>query len=509
MLNFLSLYSYQDSSISDISPLYYIQILLLVVKLPTMSSPSSPPQQHPECKTAGTKRKRIVQGSCWPCKQRRVKCDLRKPSCEKCHSLGAECCYDRLLLRWSTKATKGGGRGPLLQTPFNRRFGSSSGDEWAALATNDQKALDYFRVRLWPLLYITGTPFEPPVSIALYSRPVLLAACIFAEAHRALHGKGQSDKSLISRRHDCLTTIRAHLSSEPQQSSTLRGLLVAVLLMYFSDGYVDCGRQHASTSSHHQGTVAIIQSLGGYDTVWATSGNETKMLLSEFATSDLTSAVIRGRAPSFPSTIWHTMSSEYAWWKSSGHGTVSLPSTFAILADISICVQNPTNENHNLQDMIRGLEHALRPSFPVVEDLEHAPDSEDNDAQQQAIASQSLYRAFQHAGLIYLYVAFCGLPACHHLVQQHVQACLDCIRGIDAHHKVHNCALFPLYIAGAYSLRDTERDFVEQRLESMYAIIRFQSVRQVQLALRQNWSGGILQTWEEAFVHLSAETIVL
>ena len=116
-----------------------------------MPSPSSPPQQHPECKTAGTKRKRIVQGSCWPCKQRRVKCDLRKPSCDKCHSLGAECCYDRLLLRWSTNATKGGGRGPLLQTPFNRRFGSSFGDEWAALATNDQKALDYFRVRLLAL----------------------------------------------------------------------------------------------------------------------------------------------------------------------------------------------------------------------------------------------------------------------------------------------------------------------------------------------------------------------
>jgi hypothetical protein len=478
-----------------------------------MSSPSSPPdgpQQNFESKTASVKRKRVVQGSCWPCKQRRIKCDLRKPSCDKCHSLGAECCYDRLLLRWSTKTTKTGGRGPLLQTPFNRRFGSSSGDEWAALATNDQKALDYFRVRLWPLLYITGTPFEPPVSIALYSRPVLLAACIFAEAHRALHGKGQSDRSLISRRHDCLATIRAHLSSEPQQTSTLRGLLVAVLLMYFSDGYVDCGRQHASTGSHHQGAVAIIQSLGGYDTVWASSGNETKMLLSEFATSDLTSAVIRGRAPCFPSTIWHTMSSENAWWKSSGNGTVSLPATFATFAEIAAYVQNPTDQNDdNIQDIVRGLELALRPSYPVLEDLKLAPYFEDNDAQQQAIASQSLYRAFQHAGLIYLYVAFCGLPACHYLVQQHVQACLDCIRGIDAHHKVHNCALFPLYIAGAYALRDVERDFVEQRLESMYTTIRFQSVRQVQLALRQDWSGGTSQTWSDVFAHLSADTIVL
>ena len=188
---------------------------------------------------------------------------------------------------------------------------------------------------------------------------------------------------------------------------------------------------------------------------------------------------------------------------------MSLPSSFAILAEISTYVQNPTNRNDNLQDMIRGLEHALRPSFTVMEDLKHAPDFEDNNVRQQAIASQSLYRAFQHAGLIYLYVAFCGLPACYYLVQQHVQACLDCIRGIDANHKVHNCALFPLYIAGAYSLRDVERDFVKQRLESMYAIIRFQSVRQVQLALRQNWNGGISQTWEEAFAHLSAETIVL
>ena len=477
-----------------------------------MSSSGSPPgssQQHLEGKTATAKRKRVVQGSCWPCKQRRIKCDLRKPSCTKCQSLGAECCYDKLLLRWSTKPTECGRRGPFLQTPFNRRFGSSSGDEWAALATNDQKALDYFRVRLWPLLYITGTPFEPPVSIALYSRPVLLAACIFAEAHRSLHGKGQSDRSLISRRDDCLATIRTHLSSENQQSSTLRGLLVAVLLMYFSDGYIDCGRQHASTNSHHQGAVAIIQSIGGYDAVWASSGNETKMLLSEFATSDLTSAVIQNRAPSFPSTIWHTMSSEHAWWKSSGHGTVSLPATFAIFAEISALVQNTADRNDNVQDIIRGLELALRPSFPVIEDLELAPDFEDADAQQQAIASQSLYRAFQHAGLIYLYVAFCCLPTGHFLVQQHVQACLDCIRGIESHLKVHNCALFPLYIAGAYCLRDVERDFVEQRLESMFATIRFQSVLQVQLALRKNWCGGASQSWADAFAYLSAETIVL
>ena len=65
-----------------------------------MSPPESSGSSQP-------KRRRTVEGSCWPCKQRRVKCDLQKPSCRRCiNSQTEDCSYDKVLLRWKKRPAK-------------------------------------------------------------------------------------------------------------------------------------------------------------------------------------------------------------------------------------------------------------------------------------------------------------------------------------------------------------------------------------------------------------------
>lgn len=47
-----------------------------------------------------TRRSRIVPGSCWTCKQKRVKCESARPSCQRCLLAQTSCSYDAVVLLW-------------------------------------------------------------------------------------------------------------------------------------------------------------------------------------------------------------------------------------------------------------------------------------------------------------------------------------------------------------------------------------------------------------------------
>jgi len=462
-----------------------------------MSSPLSG-QQPP-------KRQRTVEGSCWACKQRRVKCDLLKPSCQRCLVSGAECCYDKVLLRWDARRSRTSvipspTIGPLsFQTP---------------LAVPEKKALDYFRGRLWPLLSTSDQPCHPPISIALQSQPVLQAACIFAEAHRALKDRGPSSQSLINRRVKCLAGIRGSLVDTFVPKSALQALLLAVLLLYHSDGFVDCLQPHASTQSHHAGVVAIVHTLGGFESAFKSVGKETCMLLSEFATTDVVNAMLRDVRPSFSKGIWNDIESGPVWWETGQHGSLTFASIFGVMTELAHYAHDIKGDNSNspVVNKIDHFERALRPSYPSLSDFAstETSDSTDDQTLKAAVFSQALCRAFQHAALIFLYRSICCLPTSHLLVQQHVHACLACITSMEIDSKAHNCTLFPLYVAGAHAVDEVRRRIVMERLEAVQQGLGFESVMSIRQALEQLWLGDD-QTgvWTDSFKNLAQGTLVL
>jgi len=383
-----------------------------------------------------------------------------------------------------------------------------------SLATNQKRALDYFGARLWPLFFTSLKPCPAPVSLARHSSAVLQAACIFADAHRALQDRGQSSQALISKRSNCLATVREDLVSDTMQKSTLHLLLVAVLLLYLMDGYVDCTQQHASTQAHLAGAVAIINALGGFHAVRSSAEMETNMLLSEFASTDLTDALLRGRKPSFPANIWLDMESGPVWWDPADHASASLGNVFATLARMSFYVHELQNEDLCPMETVDAFERTLQPSFPslgnFVQLASDANDAESQAVRERTIFSQSLCRAFQHAAMIYLYRSVCCIATPHVIVQQHVQACLECINGIGVESKVNNCTLFPLYIAGAHSLSQPQRDAVTYRLDAIYGKIRFQSIHSMKASLEQIWQPSYQPgAWNDTFTDLTIGTLVI
>lgn len=466
------------------------------------------------------KRIRVSKGSCWPCKKRRVKCDLSRPACRRCASSGTACDYNTRLIRWSTRPHGG--------VPSPR--GEARLAVLLPLGACERRALDYFHRRVWPLLSTSREPCAAPTPVALEHRVVLLAACVLSDSHRRLQDgdpRGHGGEAGGTRRVECLAAVRTEIAGcsvvDVRETGPLVVLLFAVVLLYFDDGYVGCSLRSASTSSHHGGVLAILERLGSIHATLVKAPEPLHMLLSEFATTDLTSAVVRGGLPSFEPAVWDIIDHGPVWWGRDPLGRVSLAPVFREMAAMSFYLHATTGGSEDFSvARVREFEAALRPVYaPLTIEDRGADDGQSTssgassdaspDAEaEEAVHAFTLVRAFQHAALLYLYRALCGLPVRHALVQQHVRSCLACISEIPRRAKVLNCVIFPLFVAGAHAVSVGEQRAVLEMADLLYDDMRFASIEAVKSVFKAVWfSDSTDQSWFDVFKHLNPHALVL
>ncbi|KAF6802746.1 C6 finger domain-containing protein (putative fungal zinc cluster transcription factor) [Colletotrichum sojae] len=453
-----------------------------------------------------THRVRVVEGSCWPCRKRRIKCDLTKPRCERCSRIGAECDFGARRLRWSTRPTAKAPAAYQIVAVHDAHLASS-------LAVDERRALDYFRHRLWPLLTTASEPCAAPVPQALEHRVVLLATCVIADAHRVLQDGRNSRALLRARRLECLAAIRGGIGGDAADKAPLMTLLLAVLLLYFHDGFLECAQSSASTASHHGGVRAIVDSLGGISEVLERSHESIHMLLSEFASTDLTTVMLKGGRPSFPPETWDAIDKRSVWWGRDVLGRSSLACVFRQTATLACYLDAIRNGSQELSmETVRDFEMALSPTYARIADASGDIDigTEAGDIVAESNHAFTLIRAFQHTALIYMYRAVCGLPVSHPLVQQHVLPCLECILDIRQPSKVLNCAIFPLLVAGAHLQAPRHRKAVMCLVNAIRDEVRFASFRSVGDVLSGIWKADREDVaWFDTFSELGADAIVL
>ncbi|KAK7432215.1 hypothetical protein QQZ08_001160 [Neonectria magnoliae] len=456
----------------------------------------------------GKTRVRVVEGSCWPCKKRRIKCDLAKPVCMRCGLVGAACDYNTRLIRWSTR--------PTVTVPPIYRVISRDEQLSSSLAVYEKRALDYFHGRFWPLLTTAAEPCTPPILVALEHRVVLLATCVLADAHRLLQD-GRNSRSILNvKRLECLAALRVEVDGFcAKGDGPLQTLLFAVLLLYFHDGFLECVEPTASTSSHRDGVLAIVDRLGGITAALDTGQDPLHLLLSEFLSADLGTSMLKGRPPAFPSTVWEVIDKGPVWWGLDSLGRHSLSAVFREISDMAFYLDATSTMREEFSiSRIRQFEAALQPIYAplAVEDLDSpAADIEDvAEKDLEATHAYALIRTFQHAALIYLYRAICGLAVHHPLVQQHTQSCLDCIFGIKRPSKVINCIVLPLCIAGAHAQTPKQQRGVRNMVAIIHDEIRFASIHSLSAALEAIWKTEIgSMTWAEMFTELNPQAIIL
>ncbi|KAK5203025.1 hypothetical protein LTR41_011249 [Exophiala xenobiotica] len=413
-----------------------------------------------------------------------------------------------MLIRWGTRAVKG-------IPPDSQTLAYSPLNSWeSTLAINERRALDYFKARLWPLLSAVSGPFAPPGFLAIQSRTILSTTCLLADAHRRISDKRNSDRNLQQSRLGCFETVRRELASADLNKLSLVNLLVAILLLYFLDGFVESLQPSASTESHHAGAMAVIASLGGFEYALIGPQNEMSMLLSEFASTDLTSVLLHGKRLCLPASIWNHIEEGAVWWPKETFGTQSLASIFGTMARMAEYRQSlQEGAAPFAMERIRDFEQKLQPSYDCLmnDDIEEEQERNvDESVVRAKLQSHALCRAFQHSAFINLYRAICNLPSNHSLVQQHVESCRECIKGMSNQDKIHNCAIFPLLITGAHTFIEEEQHFISERLDSIYRIIKFEAVLSVKTALQNLW-GTISQyaTWNDMFGGLAQAALVL
>lgn len=463
------------------------------------------------------RRLRTVPGSCWPCKQRRVKCDTQKPACGRCLDAGALCNYGKLLVRWKAPTD------PRMATNAMSAPSMSIKDPYEPwLAVSQRRALEYFQVCAWPLLFTSSEPCQPPIDLALNSRPVLLTMCVFADAHRWPIPRSDETALLQQTRVKCLSAVRQDVrqyldlttAPNPSTDDLFASLVLAVLLLYFLDGYLDCTEQSALINCHRAGVKAVLEHMGRLNAILSGATIDQNMLLSEFASTDLTYAMLHGQSPSLPVKIWAQLDKGPVWWEKPRYATTSLASTMAIMAEMAFYRDAVRNQRDELSlDKVQDFEARLQIQFPPLSEtdlldpeLGEIPETETG----PAMNADALCRAFQHAALIYLYRAICYLPPRHGRVQAHVHACLECIQGMTDQAKAQKCAVFPLYVAGAHTFLNDHRCLVLERLESIHSVLRFQTVASVSSALEALWgSERQTGTWFDMFAELNPSALVL
>lgn len=459
-------------------------------------------------------RVRVVEGSCWPCKKRRIKCDLTRPVCHRCLKNGSTCDYNTRLIRWSTRPS-------VRVMPIIHQV---SGFNQDGLSIAEKRALDYFRGRVWPLLQTLAEPCAPPLPVAITHRVVLLATCMLANSHRVLQdGKESRGSGFNVIRLECLAAIRSEVGDCCSGGSTepLLVLLFAVLLFYLHDGFMELNDDAASTLSHHQGVLAILEQLGGIEPVLLTSQQSLQMLLSEFVSADLTTALLQGTPPSYSPTVWEAIDQGAVWWERDPLGRYSLATVFREMSTMAFYLDSLKNSCCNLSmEAIRAFEENLRPIYapittPITDDGSDSGSETTlmrslNGTTVEVVHAFSLIRIFQHTALVYLYRAICGLPLTHPLVQQHVQSCLDCILDIERPSKTLHCVIFPLYVVGAHAQLLTHRQAVLDLMDFIYENMRFACVRAIGQAVRAIWDlNSIDLSWAELFSVLSPNVLVL
>ncbi|KAJ5210666.1 hypothetical protein N7491_010474 [Penicillium cf. griseofulvum] len=385
------------------------------------------------------------------------------------------------------------------------------------LAAGDLKALEYFQSAVWPLFTTAAHPCPPPIHLAMECQPVLLVVCELAEAHRTLREEaGTSTVSApFDKRTSCLASVREQLRTNNSNHASLSPLLIAVFLLYFLDGYIECGHPSASTASHHVGVQAIVDHLGGFTALIEMGQKDITMLLSEFASTDLTKALLDDRAPCFPAEIWTQIEHGTVWWDQETYNGTTLASVFRVMAEMSFYHQQTKGGDLETlsMEMVQDFERCLQPSFQTLsfDQIKHPNTYTVHELTLESrMQADSFTRAFQHSALVYLYRAICGLPPRHCLVQQHVQSCVECIKSISPLSKAHNCIIFPLYIMGAHTFLPDQQAFILERLDFIYNYLRFNCVLLVRAALVDLWKSPRHDgDWWDMFRSLGEHVLVI
>ncbi|KAH8776021.1 fungal-specific transcription factor domain-containing protein [Hyaloscypha sp. PMI_1271] len=412
---------------------------------------------------------RTVEGSCWGCKERRVICDLTSPACDKCTKIGRPCDYGKVRLRWTdcvaSRGRLAGKKIPLYQAPI--------------LQKNADHHILYFENELLPRFNLSNT--VPRVDLKLLSAdPVLLQSVVaVANAHATYRSANEKALSLskIQDRNNALRMFRKQLMGIQTDESN-NALFTANVLLCILDGIIEPITESSATHHHLMGGKAILKQWKGVRHVFQTKYELPILMLSIFATMDLTHAMLIGDDPYFDASSWHEFGDCKPWW-----GTVKpdddFLETMAILSQLSTLGHEVRHFRGTAPiGILLSIQNALEQQATRQEEVGQTKDQK---------AWAAFCATYRLTASVYLYRALSALDVGHPLVQQAVSDCMEVIGGHDLTDKLHHCILFPVLIVGSHCLDSAQRFAIRKSIAKTASYLSFEALRSLESFLEKRW----------------------
>lgn len=419
---------------------------------------------------------RTVEGSCWGCKERRVICDLTVPACDKCVKVGRRCDYGKVRLRWTdcvaSRGRLAGKKIPLYQSQSQSQIVAAP----VLKKTADHHIL-YFEKELLPRFNISNS--TTPLDLKLLSKdPILLQSVIaVANAHSTYRSANESSLSLsrIQDRNNALKLFRQQLMCT-QTNETSSSLFIANVLLCILDGIIEPLTESSAVSAHLVGGKAILKQWTGMKDILHLKYELPVLMLSIFATMDLTHAMLIGDDPYFDASSWAEFGDCEAWWGNIP-GEDDFLHTMAIISQLSTL----GNEVRNFRStapigMLLSIQTALETPAEVQPDCTPNP------------GWSAFCATYRFAASVYLFRALSALDVDHELVQKTVSDCMKVISGKDLTDKLHHCILFPVLIVGTHCLHEEQRVEVRKSLARTSIYLSFEALRSMSGFLEKRWA---------------------
>lgn len=430
------------------------------------------------------KRIRVSEGSCWRCKDRRVLCDVTKPVCARCEAAGTKCEYGRRLKWANGVAARGRYAGQLLPVsspqPAPHIQSPSTPDDWQVL---------YFTEEILPRFSLMdGGPGIDPAWLVTDSS-IHQAVIAVANAHRLFKNHAVQEETLSLIKQTRLTAIRS-LRTRLQDSFDLSHAVTfpSSVLLCMLDGIIEPQEDGPAAAFHLRGGRAILQHGNHMTEVSSIKSGPMSLLLSVYATMDLTYAIMGGEAPHLGPDVWLQLADSEAWWTgiSDDHAFVDIMALLAQLAQLGHQARM-TGFPVPIRELLE-IQLTLGRTESRLDSLSAPSMAEDGSLSIDALTIFcSAYRA---SARIYMYRALCCLDYSDVLVQESVQEGIDALQQGPEIGKLAHCLLFPCLMIGTHCINSDAQQTVLSSLEIAGDYLSFGSVKIMEKFLKDVWANG-------------------
>ncbi|KAI0100448.1 fungal-specific transcription factor domain-containing protein [Hypoxylon sp. NC0597] len=385
---------------------------------------------------------------CFTCREDGYKCDEQKPFCGRCIRLRKLCKGYGVRLKWQTPQGV-----PKSKTSRNKRQQrSSSGAKAVSIASSEFSSLvirpdpscivptdanpmnryllDHWSTTLATMVSMVSAPrnpflvhLTPMISHSTSLRAVL---CSIAACHLAILRDEDALHTLATRhRLVAVSSLRQTIQTESPELSLATILMLQVSERLFT---MDSGVDHLS------GAKAII-SQGGVN---MRNNSSTSFLLSLCSYHDILASVSRGTSPVFEFNGNFPI-----------EGMESMKELTSVLRIASL--------------------NALDQSDDAMGHVEHT------------------VQAYIHAAFIYLYRVWHNEGAPHLSALKHARSCLTHLGHVPINSPLVSAQVWPLWTAGCESINQDQRQFVRDRVDSMYEARHLPSLRRIKQDIEEVW----------------------